>query len=979
MSAEPITQIPAVAGLARRFASISVPGITEPQIVSNITVPQAPSDPPHGRTIAQRRNPQRFQQLRANARRREQQLPLLEIEAVDFNLYTTEEIDLYAVVNVTEPGDYGPGTVRDTRMGPYDDTIPCDTCSKDIRGCVGHMGKIILPQLMHPLAINDIILVLSCICNSCTKLLVTKSELDREGITRMTGHKRLQAIKELVKRLGRQCQQVASDPTIVKCDVNPIYAKPKDIKDDYLLAYTYPGRKDKTPFFKTPSEVYEILRHISDEDAQLLGFTQGSHPKDMIIDRLIVIPYCARPDLYQGEKFFPDDLTTMYMDIVKKVRQYNDPTIGEAEKTSHLKDLYFKVSHFMRNDGRYSQGNVKVYTDVKKRIQGKSAIIRGHLMGKRVNFAGRTIVGPAAYLRVDEVGIPRQMAVKLTRPIRVLEMNRPELQAKYDDGRVTHITPVSGPLAGSRVLITDQWRQRNPDRRLQIGDIIERILEDGDIVLINRQPTLHKQNILAVHAKIIDDRIVRINLSVTTPLNADFDGDEINVHVPQTIEAYAEAEQLLAIYQNLMSGQTNKPMMGIVYDSLTGAYALTYYEEEFIRLTEEIEEVRKQMNRIDENSDEFRRLEVGMTEKITRRAAVEPKTLLDPVVFDQAIMTVADSPQFDTLRERTNRYGVPWYSGRALFSASLPEDFDYNYRGVVIKDGVLLRGVLDKNTLGNKDGSIIAEMFKQMGGLVTVDFMSDVQFVLREFLQERGFSVGLDDCVSNSPDFRRMIDEAVADATMKVLTLTGKTTNRILAEQKERKIGGLLDVAKAMSDKIAGEQFSPENALVIMANSGAKGSAFNITQMSSLLGQQRVSGQRIPANLPGNRSLPVFEPGDPDPKARGFCYNSFSTGLEPSEFFFHAQGGREGLTDTAINTAQTGFLQHQIIKASEDIHIHPDGSVRTVDNGIVQPVYGGDGYDASELGNIKIRGETVPFFRNMYQLTDKINRQFGGQ
>lgn len=977
MSSEIPPQFNPIAGLTRRFASLSAPGVTEPQIISTINVPQPPENPPAGKTLAQRADPKRFQQLRANIRKREQQLPQLEITAVEFNLYSTEEIDAYAVVNVTESQEYGPGTVRDTRMGPYDDTIPCDTCSKDIRGCPGHMGKIILPRLMHPLAIDNIILVLSCICNSCSKLLVTKAELEQEGINRMTGHRKLQAMKDLIKRLDARCRRFVDDPTVRKCEVNPIYTKTKDIKDDYRLAYTYPGpeKKGKQYFFKTPSEMYDILDPISNEDSHLLGFANGSHPRDMIINRMIVIPYCSRPDLYQGEKFFPDDLTTMYIDIVKKTQQYNDPNIGEADKIKHIQDLFFKVSHFMKNDGRYSQGNVKIYTDVKKRIQGKTAIIRGHLMGKRVNFAGRTIIGPAAYLRVDEVGIPRQMAAKLTRPIRVLEMNRAELQAKYDNGKITHITPASGSLAGLRIMIHDQWRQRNPDLRLQIGDIIERMMENGDIVLINRQPTLHKQNILAVHARIIDDRVVRINLSVTTPLNADFDGDEINIHVPQTIESYAESEQLLSIYQNLMSGQTNKPMMGIVYDSLTGAYLLTYYEEEYDKLEEEVRKLTEQINRVDAESAEYQRLQVSINEKKTRKEIISEKILLDPTVFDQAITTVSEEPQFETLQERTNYYGIPWRGGRALFSAALPEDFDYNNKGVIIKNGVLLRGVLGKDTLGNKDGSIIAEMYKQMGGLVTVDFMSNVQFILREFLQARGFSAGLDDCVPDDPNFRRMIDDKIADATMKVLTITGETTNKIIAEQKERKIGNLLDIVKGMSDKVAQEHFKPENALVIMANSGAKGTSLNITQMSSLLGQQRVSGKRIPAILPGNRSLPVFEPGDPDPKARGFCYNSFSTGLESSEFFFHMQGGRENLTDTAINTAQTGSLQHQIIKAAEDVHISADGSVRSGDNGIIQFVYGDDGMDASELGSIKIRGENVPFFRNIYQLADKINRQ----
>src|SRR5690625_2242303 len=161
-----------------------------------------------------------------------------------------------------------------------------------------------------------------------------------------------------------------------------------------------------------------------------------------------------------------------------------------------------------------------------------------------------------------------------------------------------------------------------------------------------------------------------------------------------------------------------------------------------------------------------------------------------------------------------------------------------------------------------------------------------------------------------------------------------------------------------------------------MANSGSKGSVLNTVKMSSTLGQQMVNNKRIPTNLPGNRSLPIFEPNDPDPRTRGFCYNSFASGLEPSELFFHAQGGREGIINSAINTSRTGSLQRQLIKSAEDVHINAEGSVRAADNSIVEFVYGGDGFDASELTSIPIDGEKVPFFRNIEQLANKINRKY---
>lgn len=922
-------------GLSHRFEKLTIPSAAA----------SAPKPQPHRH---------RFQ--------REDRLPLSEIESVEISLYTTEEIDRLAVVNVTSSEREGPNTVRDLKMGPHNENMVCETCARDIHECPGHFGKIILPRLMHPLVVNSIIHVLGCVCNSCSALLVTREQLEKEGITSMRGFKRLQEIKQLVARLKPKCNRYANDPKVKPCEANPTYLGVRENKDSYKLAYRY-GTKGAISYLPPglPDDedgrcVYNILDNISDEDAALLGFVT-THPRNMVIDRLLVVPYCARPDMYPDNGVIQsDDLTTLYMEIVKAVKKYNAET-DEAKKDERLKELYFKVSHILKNDGKYSQSSGKVFTDIKKRIQGKNAIVRSNIMGKRVNFAGRTVAGPGYYLRVDEVGIPRLMAAKLTRPIMVTAMNLAELQAKYDAGKVKHIIKASGKGAGSRMPVTAAFQRTN--YKLQIGDIVERELEDGDLVLINRQPTLHKQNILGLYARIIDDRVVRINLSVTTPLNADFDGDEINVHVPQTLEAYVEAEQILGVYNNLMDGQKNKPMIGIVFDTLVGAYLLSYPEEEYDKV----------VAKLAKDPDDPVLLD--------QKERLRHKILLDKDMYETSLDRIRDAPQLQTLSARLDKYGINKYSGRALLSACFPEDFDYSAHGVVIKEGVLLKGVLSKATLGREDGSIISEMYKQLGGYVTVDFMSDIQFVVGQYLQLRGFSVGMDDCIPEDPHFReKLLQEGDAAITKVVHLLAEKPADAFAAERQEKKVLQTLENFKNTGDNIVQKYHKPDSAILVMARSGAKGTQYNAIQISAALGQVKVSGRRIQANLPGERSLPVYEPGEKDPKSRGFCTNSFSTGLEPTEFFFHVQGGREGLTDTAVNTADTGSLQHQLIKSAEDIHISADGSVRSADNTIVQFVYGDDGFDASHLGSVKILGENVPFFRNIQQLADKINRKY---
>lgn len=528
-------------GFSRRTAEISIPGITEPQIVTGITIPigpvnQSATTNPGQSGLSRKQREDRFRDIN---RRLKEQLQESEIEAVDFSLYTTEEIDFYAVVNISSTEEEGTNTVKDLRMGPHGEGADCPTCGSDLYGCPGHMGKIIIPPIMHPLTVETISLVLSCICKTCSFLLVTADDLISSGIDRVingTRHMvlrdkpRLDAIKNLIhkindaqnkKQIRRECQHNIFGHGGISCESNPIYNKSKaqDGKRDYRLGmYRKRGSDFHLEGYLYPDEIFQRLNAVPDEDAQLLGFSNNSHPRTMIMERLVVIPYNARPDMFQGELHTSDDLTKIYREIVRETIKYNR-AINLSDKENAHAQIFKLIKHLIKNDGKLNQGDLKIQSDIRTRIQGKPGIIRGNLMGKRVNFAGRTVVGPAHYLRVDEIGIPRLMSVKLTRPIRVYEANRAEMQTKYDSGKVTYIIRQNGRDAGVLKMIGDQFREKHPDYQVQFGDIVHRMLEDGDVVLVNRQPTLHKQNILALYTRIIDDRIVRINLSITTPLN----------------------------------------------------------------------------------------------------------------------------------------------------------------------------------------------------------------------------------------------------------------------------------------------------------------------------------------------------------------------------------------------------------------------------------------------------------------------------
>ncbi|MEM3857911.1 MAG: hypothetical protein QW478_00750 [Candidatus Micrarchaeaceae archaeon] len=918
---------------------------------------------------------------------REKNLDKVDITSVAFNLFTTEEIDTYAVTTVNSKAQYGRNTVRDPLMGPHAQNDPCETCGKTLKTCNGHYGKIIIPHLMHPLCVNVIKLVLSCVCNSCGGLLTTEEEIKIHGIDRMRGINRLKAIKNISTS---SCKRFVNKPGIEPCEPQPIYKSVKaktlksEFKYEYMLPYTYEGSDEeffRKPYHEKENEndkergIYQILASISEQDARLLGFNYGSHPKNMIINRLMVIPYCARPDSTHLDKFIPDDLTVMYNDIVSCTLEYFNAK-NPQEKDELIRSLNFKISHMMKNtDGAYKQNNTRIYSDFLKRIQGKDAIIRAHIMGKRVNFSARSVLTPGSNLRVDEVGVPEYMVKNLTRPVKVNQLNIKELQSKYDNDKIVEIIPSSGQYSNMRNLVSKKWRTENKNYKLKIGDVVHKVLEDGDIVLVNRHPTLHKQNILALKAKILPIRSIQFGLPITLPMAADYDGDEVNLHVPQTEEAYIEAEQLLGLHVNLMNEETNRPMVALVFDSLTGSLFLTEPEEKVEELQEKINKLKNNLISIkdekqkEEISKQIEKLELEMEK-------YKDKVMLDPVVFNQCLSRVADTEQFPTLKERVQRYGVKWGSGRSLYSAAFPSDFDYNKFGVIVKEGVLVKGKLNKSIIGTKDGGFITEMYKQLGGSAVVNFLTDAQFIINEYMSMRGFSIGLDDCIPDDPNFKRELDEKIETAIVKSMSLVSKTNDKFLEELQEKKIMDKLTAFRSEMINITQKYMRPESSLLFMVNAG-KGEMVNITQMGASLGQITISNKRIPANLDGNRSLPVFEPNDPNPRARGFIINSYGSGMTPTEFFFVAQGGREGVSNRAVHTASTGYLEHQIIKACEDIYVATDGSVRSGDSAIIQFVYGDDGFNAGELTNVKIRNEDIPFFRDIQQLANKTNRKFG--
>lgn len=883
------------------------------------------------------------QKLITIAQEEEEKLPTLIIESVMISIYDYEELKREAVVKVTIAEDTGYNSVNDPRMGVANYGEYCNTCNKDTIDCPGHLGYIEFnAPIYHPLFVKTIIKVLTCVCNSCGGLLLPKEQIEKLGIMNYTGLTRLNLLENA--SMGLECR-AKHGKEVKKCMINPIYLSGR-YKDTHKIMFKYEKGKGKKEEHEKPiEEVEKILNAITAEEAEIMGFKNGSHPSKMILKALPVIPPVNRPAVITDGVIYPDQLTSYYKDIVTKNNQVGAAKT-EKDRDIAINALIYAIEHYIDNtDKKYSQGNKREFSGIKQRIQGKEAIIRSLLMGKRVNYSGRTVLSPDPSLKFGQLRVPERMAEVLTVKVIVNNINKNALQELLRKGKITDIKPIYGKFKGNKIKVTQDIINVY---QLNVGDEVHRHLQNGDYVIFNRQPTLHKQGMMGHEVVIGKQLTFGVHLSYTTPYNADFDGDEGNLHVPQTLDAMAEVMGIMNVKNCIMNGQTNRPTMGIVYDGLTGAYLMT----QDLPITVE-----------DENGK-------IITKYINKTV---PEDL-----FNDCLLLLTNQSSLPTLNERLDKLNIPRYSGKALFSSLLPEDFYYTKGNVIIINGILTNGTITKDHIGIAHGSIIQALWKDYGRDRTVDFLTDAPFIINRWLQETGFSVGLKDCYPKDDSHKELLRKEQTKAKLAVESLGPRIDDPLEEELRERQVIGYVNIARDVGNKISIDKLTPDNALNVMALSGAKGSTLNIAQITGILGQQVVKNQRMPLSISeGQRCLPYFEKGELDPKARGFCTNSFLSGLNPDELFFHQAGGREGLTDTGVKTAETGSMHHTIVKALEDMTIWYDGSVRNGIGTIFEFVYGDDGFSASELEKVKTNtGELISFI-DLDRTVGRINAKHG--
>ena len=808
------------------------------------------------------------------------------------------------------------GGANDPRLGNLHD--------KSDPGYFGHL-ELARPVYHQGFVTSVTLKVLRCICYSCGKLRMDDSEFKFQKCAQQKKRsRRLSAFHELLRN-KKQCDHCQTkQPKFTKVGLHLEMELPESDNEG--------GGGGDSKQFLSGATVVKLFQTMAESDMKLLGLdVTHARPDWLLVQVLPVPPLHVRPSVsVGGQGASEDDLTHQLVNVIKtNIALQNAITNGEPNiiVEQFEQALQHNVAAFMNNEIRgmpqVTQRSGRPLKTIQQRLKGKEGRIRGNLMGKRVDFSARTVITAEPNLGIHQVGVPRSVAMNLTVPERVTAYNMQELQQLVANGPTQH-PGAKHIIRNDGTRIDLRYVKNKSELLLAHGWIVERQLRDDDIILFNRQPSLHKMSIMGHKVKVLDWSTFRLNLSCTSPYNADFDGDEMNLHVPQSLPARAEAELMMLSTRVIVSGQSNRPVMGIVQDSLLAVQKMTK-RSCFIA------------------KDLCFNMLMWVSQwngRIPIPAIIKPQELWTGKQLVSMIL-----PKIN-LKGKANN-GPP--------QKGLPNTFNCYDHLVTVQEGELLEGTIDKKTIGSGMGGLIHTSWLDAGHEETGRFMSQVQQLVNYWVLQQSFSIGACDAVADIETMRQ-IEATINKAKFQVLDLVrqgqkGKDGNleiqpgRTMMESFEQLVNKVLNTARDHAGKSAQSSLDETNSVKAMVTAGSKGSFINISQIIACVGQQNVEGKRIPYGFK-KRTLPHFSKDDLGPESRGFVENSYLRGLTPQEFFFHAMGGREGLIDTACKTAETGYIQRRLVKAMETVMARYDGTLRTSSGQIVQFLYGEDGMDA---------------------------------
>lgn len=850
-----------------------------------------------------------------------------EIKKISFSVSSTEEIKNKSVyeAKISKYTDDRTNTVYDHRSGSLFNK-KCETCKQYEQMCPGHFGYINLnATIVHPILFTHVLNILKCVCHFCSKLLITKEHLEFGNILKLEGERRISEIINKSKKYSKcfHCNTLKREYKIKKDPYNNIIIYNEDIEI-------------------SDEDIKKIFDDIDEESISLMGV---SHPKNCCLEVFPVIPPCCRPYEYVGNSIKEDDLTKQLVEIIK----INNSIPSSLDKKAAINNLKLNIEMFCRTPKKNKNINNDKKISIRERLTGKDGQLRDNLMGKRTEMSARTVIGPGANLKLDEVGIPESIAKNITFPLIVYESNYNEILEYIKKGFVEKIKRnekiiridlqmyeniIKFLKVGDIVLrqnkkikiLDNKFLLQEEDKifrngiditpkempkllipKLEIGDIVQRRILNGDWVLMNRQPTLWKGSMMAFKVVIskCGSKTFTFNLAVCKAFNADFDGDEQNAHFPQSIESSIELQLLSTPSHCLLSITNGTPVIVVLQDALLGAYLMSK----------------------------------------------EDSIIVNKNIYNDIIMSLTRDVNFflkrkDEIRETLKSLNLykgehSLRTGRSILSLIFPKDFNLFEEDLKIKNGVIYHGFLSKKYLGSSKSSFIYTFKMEYDTKTCVDFINDIQFMTNKWLLKNSFSVNISDCFKNT-NKNQIVKEKLAEAEFIKKTILNERLS-------EAKINIILSNAKDIGMKIADD--NNKNNFVQTIKAGSKGDYFNLGQVKGLLGQQIINGKRISKLLDnGTRTLIHYERNkelsrDKNAESQGFISNGFYEGINPIEFFFHACSGRVGMCDTAMTTSHSGYLMRKLTKLTEDIKIQNDGIVADSSGNVYSYAYGDIGFN----------------------------------
>jgi len=841
----------------------------------------------------------------------EEKLVHKRVKSIIFGMLSAKLIKKMASAKVVTPELYDKegypvdGGLMDIRLGVIDPGLTCKTCGSKLKECPGHFGYIELARpIIHLKYVPVIVNLLKCSCKECGRILIPDNMIaknidDLNKIERDEGH------------IGRR-KMIAALATKMKTINKCPHCKARQQKITIEKPTTFLENDKRL----SPIEIRTRMEKITDDDLEVFGLNpQFIRPEWTVLTVMPIPPVTMRPSitLESGERS-EDDLTHKLGDIVR-INQRLFENINAGAPEIIIEDLWdllqYHITTFFDNEvaqlpvARHRSGQpLKTIT---ARIKSKEGRIRHNLVGKRTNFSSRTVISPDPMIDIDEVGVPFSIAMKLSVPEKVTEWNIEYLKGYVEKG------PGEYPGAnyiirpdGKKKKITEETKEQLLEE-IQPGYSVERHVMDGDISIFNRQPSLHRMSMMCHRVKVLPHKTFRLNPAVCAPYNADFDGDEMNLHLPQTEEARAEAEILMEVRTQLISPRYGLSIIGCIQDAISGMYMLTKD---------------KTMSK-EEATDLLASVRITEFKKLARKEKV---------------------------------------TGKDVFSCLLPDDFGFHGKDrsgseVVIKKGKLMSGTMDKANLGEGSGLLLRNLHKRYGPRQTIDILGKIFRLGIEVLLKYGFSTAISDVdlpAEANTSINKIMDEARKQVDVLISNFRdGKLEafpGRSVKETLELKILEILNKARNETGGVVAEFSNKETAMMVMNLSGSRGNPLNLAQMSGCVGQQAMRGKRIEKGFQ-KRALSCFRQNDLGPAAHGFIRNSFKSGLNPAEFFYGAMTGRDSLMDTALRTPKSGYLYRRLANATQDLRVEYDHTVRDASGRIVQFNYGEDNIDVSKSEN----------------------------